>query len=164
MKLAILALALTTAIASAAPVTDTAAFVKLKTLTGTWEGPVMPGMGKLRTSYRTIAAGSAVIETCFAGTKNEMVSLYHLNSRGRLVMTHYCMLGNQPHCTLDTRSSTDKSLVFKFDGGENISSKGMHMHGMKMEFTRPNTISCGCEAYKDGKSAGEHLSTLRRVK
>ncbi|MEQ1862425.1 MAG: hypothetical protein ABMA13_21105 [Chthoniobacteraceae bacterium] len=164
MKLILAALALTATLASAAPITDAAAFAKLKTLKGTWDGPEMPGMGKLRTTYRTIAAGSAVIETCFAGTKNEMVSLYTLNSRGRLVMTHYCTLGNQPHCTLDTKRSTDTTLVFKFDGGENIKTTAMHMRGMTLEFAGANKIVCGCESFKDGKSAGAHSSTLRRVK
>ena len=164
MKLAILALVLTTAIAAAAPVTDAAAFAKLKTLSGTWDGPVMPGMGKLRTSYRTIAAGSAVLETCFPGTKNEMVSLYTLNSRGHLVMTHYCMLGNQPRAILDTKNSTDSLLVFKADGGENIKRTGMHMSGMKLEIASANKIVCGCQSYKDGKPQGEHSSTLRRVR
>jgi hypothetical protein len=164
MKLTLAALALTTALAAAAPVTDAEAFAKLKALSGTWAGPEMPGMGKLRTTYRTIAGGSAVLETSFPGTKNEMVSVYHLNSRGRLVMTHYCMLGNQPHCTLDTKRSTDQQLVFKFDGGENIRNTSMHMGGMKMALTGPNTMVCSCESFKDGKSSGEHTSTMRRVK
>jgi hypothetical protein len=164
MKLILAALALTTAFAAAAPTTDAAAFEKLKTLKGTWDGPEMPGMGKLRTTYRTIAAGSAVLETNMPGTKNEMVSLYTLNSRGRLVLTHYCMLGNQPRAILDPKRSTDSALVFKADGGENLKRTAMHMHGMKIEFASANKLVCACESYKDGKSQGEHSSTLRRVK
>ena len=163
MKLILAALAFSTAIAAAAPVTDAAAFAKLKTLSGTWDGPVMPGMGKLRTSYRTIAAGSAVLETCFPGTKNEMVSLYTLNSRGHLVMTHYGMLGNQPRAVFDPQRSTESTLVFKADGGENIKRTGMHMSGMKIGFAGANKLVCACESVKDGKSQGEHSSTLRRV-
>jgi hypothetical protein len=158
------AAATTTAAPSSQPVTDAAAFAKIKSLSGTWTGPVMPGMGKLRSTYRVIAGGSAVLETAFPGTKNEMVSVYHLNSRGRLVMTHYCTLGNQPQCALDTKRSTSEQLVFKFTGGENIRNTSMHMHGMKIRFTGANTMDCGCVPYKDGKPTEEHLTTMRRAK
>jgi hypothetical protein len=171
MKHILATLFVTTAIAAAAapatpaqPTTHAAAFEKIKGLAGTWSGPVMPGMGKLRTSYRVIAAGSAVLETCFTGTKNEMVSVYHLDSRGRLIMTHYCMMGNQPECMLDLSKSTASDLKFKFTGGENIRKTGMHMRGMNIRLVGKNKMECGCESYKDGKSGGSHTSTLVRVK
>lgn len=164
MKLLLAALALVPAFALAAPITDAEAFAKLKTLKGTWEGPEMPGMGKLRSSYRTIAGGSAVLETSFPGTKNEMVSLYTLNGRGRLVMTHYCMLGNQPRAILDPKKSTDTTLVFKADGGENLKRTGMHMSGLKIEFAGTNKIVCSCQSVKDGKAQGEHATTMKRVR
>ena len=168
MKLILSALALTTTIAAAAassqPITDAAAFAKIKSMAGTWSGPTMPGMGKLRSTYRVIAGGSAVLETSFPGTKNEMVSVYHLDGRGRLVMTHYCMLGNQPTCAVDTRKSTNDELVFKFTGGENIKNTAMHMHGMKIRFTGANSMDCGCTPYKDGKPTEEHMTTMRRVR
>jgi hypothetical protein len=61
MKLTLVALAATavlTSFAVSAPITDAQAFAKLKTLSGTWSGPEMPGMGKLRSNYRTIASSS----------------------------------------------------------------------------------------------------------
>ena len=34
---------------------------------------------------------------------------------------------------------------------------------VKLEFAGANKIVCACESVKDGKSQGEHSSTLRRV-
>ena len=46
--------------------------------------------------FRVTAGGSAVEETVFPGTEQEMVTLYFVRD-GRLQLTHYCMAGNQPH-------------------------------------------------------------------
>ena len=57
------------------------AFEKLKTLDGDWkvdaEGGHAPKGGKI--SYKVTAAGSVVMETQFAGTDHEMISMYHLD-------------------------------------------------------------------------------------
>ncbi len=165
MKILLTVLALTSAIASAEPVTDTAAFAKIKNLAGSWRATKpMPGMGKMRVNYRVIAGGSAVQETAFPGWKNEMVSLFHLDGRGHLVMTHYCALGNQPHFALDTGKSTDAQLAFKLDGGSGITRKSTHMGSFQMHFTSPDTMENSGESFKDGKSAGTCSSTLQRVK
>jgi hypothetical protein len=56
-----------------------------------------------------------------------MVSVYALDG-GDLVMTHYCVLGNQPRMKADRDSSADQ-IHFQFAGGSNLDpAKDKHMH------------------------------------
>ena len=51
---------------------------------------------KVRVEYRLTAGGSALVETLFPGaSRGQMVSMYY-DRKGKLAMTHYCMLRNQP--------------------------------------------------------------------
>src|SRR5262245_29466506 len=70
---------------------------KIKKLAGTWVEADKDGKptDKVVSVVRVTAGGSAVHETFFPGQPMEMVSVYHLD-KGELVMTHYCVLGNQP--------------------------------------------------------------------
>ncbi|HZJ15307.1 MAG TPA: hypothetical protein VFD27_09670, partial [Chthoniobacteraceae bacterium] len=54
-------------------------FERMKTLVGTWTGKTDMGQGPvdLTIQYRLIAAGSVIEERCFAGTPNEMVTMYY---------------------------------------------------------------------------------------
>src|SRR3989304_768334 len=64
--------------------------------------------------------GSAILETLFPGTPHEMVSVYY-DDGGKLGMTHYCMLGNQPQMTLKKADGNRIDLVFV--SGGNIDPK-----------------------------------------
>jgi hypothetical protein len=92
---------------SQTPITSKAAFEKLKGLAGEWRGA--EGEKDKRypatVTYRTTSGGSAVVETIFPGSDQEMVTLYHLEG-DKPVLTHYCMLANPPKMT-----STDKSTT-----------------------------------------------------
>ena len=70
---------------------------RMKKLAGTWVEADKDGKptDKVVSVIKVTAGGSAVQETLFPGQAMEMVSIYHLD-KGDLVMTHYCMLGNQP--------------------------------------------------------------------
>jgi hypothetical protein len=61
--------------------------------------------------YKTTAGGSAVESTINAGSPKEMVSMYFLDG-SKVMMTHYCMLGNQPRMKL-TQFVPGKSLKFE---------------------------------------------------
>jgi hypothetical protein len=78
-----------------------AEFEKMKTLVGTWKGTTDIGQGpiEMTVTYRVLAAGSVVEERVFAGTPNEMVTMY-FDRDGKLALTHYCMLGNRPAMVL----------------------------------------------------------------
>jgi hypothetical protein len=118
--------------APAGPAGDAAAkmFDRIKSLAGEWEivGGDDDQKGKTAVSYRVTAGGSAVVEVFFPGSDMEMVSVYHRDGK-ELVMTHYCIAGNQPR--MRARASDDPArLVFEFVGGSNPDpAKDSHIHG-----------------------------------
>src|SRR5690349_21407999 len=77
--------------------TSSPEFERMKTLVGTWTGKCDLGQGPvdLNIQYRLLAGGSVLEERCFAGTPNEMVTMYY-DQNGKLAMTHYCVFGNRP--------------------------------------------------------------------
>ena len=82
---------------------------------------------KVVSSYRVTAGGSAVMDIEFAGSEHEMLTVYHQDGDD-LVLTHYCMLGNQPHMRAEPGTGPDK-LVFNCEGGTNIDcAVDQHMH------------------------------------
>lgn len=151
---------LSTARATATPgLDDKAAFEKMKSLSGDWTGPKMMGH-RMNANYRVIAGGSAVMATFFPGTPMEMITVYYL-SKGKLVQTHYCMLGNQPHMKFNPKTSTADTIVFDFAGGDNIGSKTKHMHGETLRFAGKNKIENTCTSCDNGKCE-QHASAMVR--
>ena len=159
-----------TAATARASVTAAEAFTSIKKLEGEWRGPAaMKGMPPAHSIYRVTAGGSAVQETIFPGTKMEMVSVYHMD-KGSLLMTHYCMLGNQPHMKLNTRKSTAGELVFDFDGGTNLNvHRDMHMHSLTITLPGPEKkgaqkLTESGTSWEGGKAKASCGSTLKRVR
>jgi len=149
--------------ATAQPVDGKAAFERLKSLAGTWEGQAGHGQpGQAATvTYRVASAGSVVEETLFPGTPHEMVSMYHLVD-GQLVMTHYCAMANQPRMRLDTKASTPDRLVFAFDGGTNFDpAKDTHIHSGVVEW-KGDSLNSSWTVYSGGKEAGQNSFVLNR--
>src|SRR5438132_10787512 len=98
-----------------------AAFEKMKGLAGTWVSASNDAeMKDAQVVYRITAGGSAVMETIMPGTDHEMVTLYTLDG-DRIVLTHYCVLGNQPHMT--SKGLIGDKIEFVCDGhGGNMKS------------------------------------------
>ena len=142
-----------------------AAFERLKSLAGTWEGQAgdgQPGMAATVT-YRVASGGSVVEETLFPGSSHEMVSMYHL-ADGNLVMTHYCSMGNQPRMRFDSKSSTPDRLVFAFDGGTSFDpAKDVHIHSGVLEWNG-DALHADWAAWQGGKEAGHKVFELHRKK
>jgi opacity protein-like surface antigen len=160
---AILATALTTAAWAGDKVDPKAAFEKLKGLAGNWNGEGPHGMAT-PVSYQLSANGTVVMETLFAGTPHEMLTLYYLAGND-LLATHYCAGGNQPHFKLDAEKSTPDDLVFAFDGGTNLDTATQgYMHGARIAFTPDGHVDSQWEVYAGGKEAGAHKFHLARVK
>ncbi len=103
-----------------ASATPQQAFEQLKSLQGDWLSP-----DGVTVSVRTTGGGSAVTETLFPGTPDEMMSVYHMDG-ANLVLTHYCSGGNQPRMMLeDTKGGR---LTFGYAGGSNIGAATSHIH------------------------------------
>jgi hypothetical protein len=103
-------------------------FEMLKALEGTWVASGAEGsVPDAQIRYEVTSAGHAVVETIFPGAEHEMVSVYHLDN-GKLVMTHYCAMGNQPFFTSEAGTADDE-IKFTCTGAHNTASHGdPHMH------------------------------------
>jgi hypothetical protein len=141
-----------------------AEFDKIKSLAGEWEG-ISKEDGKetkVDASYEVTSAGTAVMERLFKGTPHEMVTMYYTND-GKLSMTHYCAIGNQP--TMKVISADNKSVSFELKKTKGIKSKNdAHMHALKLTFLDPNNIQQDWTYYEDGKSKGITSIKLSRKK
>jgi predicted small secreted protein len=142
------------------------AFERLKKMAGDWQD-VAPkdeaSKGQTLFSYRVVGGGSAVIETVFPGTDMEMVSVYHKDG-DKLVMTHYCCCGNQPHLQASAGSDKD-SLAFELTGGCNLNpAKDTHMHAFRVRFQDADHVHSECDIYSKGKVSEKHGFDLVRKK
>jgi len=146
------------------PHKGSAEFERVKSLVGTWKGKADMGEGSMEftVEYRLVAGGSALEERIFAGSPKEMVTMYH-DTKGKLALTHYCMLGNRPGMLLKT--SDAKTIQFDFDATCGINpAKESHMHALTLSFDDTDTITTNCKAILDGKEMPDHPTTLKRVK
>ncbi len=139
------------------------AFNKMKSLKGTWKGTI--GSGKeakdMTVKYDVTSAGSSVVETHFPGQPHEMVSVYN-DVDGKVQMTHYCALQNQP--TLKLKSSKGDTLYFDFVNGTNMNpKKDKHMHSLNLKFIGKNKIVQAWTEYENGKAGKTNEITLSRV-
>ena len=139
-----------TACADMPPYKGSAAFERMKTLVGKWSGE-SPEMGKMNTEFRLIAGDSVIQETFAGGTPMEMLSVYH-DVNGKLTMTHYCMLRNQPRMKLVKQTADSLTFDLAPTPGLNV-QKDMHMHGATYTFIDANHFKLEGVSWKDGKSS-----------
>ena len=138
-----------------------AAFEKMKTLAGDWNG-APEGEMKAHHAIQVSANGSVVMETMNPGTSHEMINMYHLDGE-ELVLTHYCAEGNQPTMQLDREASTPTMLVFEFTGGTNLDpAVDSHIHRARITWDGTDRIESKWFSYSAGKQAGEMTFDLER--
>ena len=140
-------------------------FEKLKKLVGTWVEADKDGKptDKVMSIIKVTAGGSAVQETQFPGEPMEMVSVYHLD-KGDLLMTHYCVLGNQPRMKADPTSPPNQ-IRWQFTGGTNLDpAKDTHMHSATVTFVDDDHIEIEGEAWEGGKPSPEHCGMMTLVR
>jgi hypothetical protein len=61
-----------------------------------------------------------------------MLTVYHPDGDD-LVLTHYCMLGNQPRMKAE-KGQKEGVIRFAFDGGGNMKPNDKHMHSLTITF------------------------------
>ena len=101
------------------------AFSRLKVLVGDWD--VESSRGKAHSRFELIAGGSVLLEHFTEPGGQEMLTAYHLDD-SRLVLTHYCVAGNQPQMVAEKFDGASGELDFAFAGGSNIAPGAGHMH------------------------------------
>lgn len=138
----------------------------IKKLAGDWYEADKDGKAttKLASQIRVTAGGSAVREILFPGTDMEMVSIY-TQEGSDLVMTHYCVLGNQPRMKAEA-GSTARKIVWKCVGGGNIKlDKDTYMGGGTLTIVDDDHLTFECIKCENGKPCeGQHKMQLVRKK
>ena len=148
-----------------APVEPHAGLERLKKLAGTWVAADKDGKptDQIVSIIKVTAGGSTVQETIFPGQPQEMLSVYHCDGAD-LIMTHYCVLGNQPRMKADPKSPPNQ-IRFLFAGGTNLDpAKDTHMHEGTLSFIDADHIEIGGVAWVAGKPSEEHCAKMKLVR
>lgn len=131
-------LALTFCAASALAQSDAQkAFTSLKTLPGTWVGETPKG--PVQVNFKVTGAGSAVMSeiTTAMHDHEDMISMFHMDGN-RLLLTHYCAIGNQPRMQAET-SPDGKTITFSFVDATNLATRDAgHMQQMVLTLLDEN--------------------------
>lgn len=133
-----------------------AGFEKMKKLVGAWAMADAEGKPteQVVSVIKLTAGGSAIHETIFPGEAHEMVSVYTADGPD-VVMTHYCMLGNQPQMRAKASQPSD-TLHFEFAGGTNLNpAKDKHMHSAVLTFVDDDRYEVDGVAWDEGKPCEE---------
>lgn len=147
------------------PVPTNAALEKMKSLVGTWLKVDENGKttDEVASVIKLTAGGSAVVETIFPGQPMEMVSVYTVDG-GDLVMTHYCVLGNQPRMKADPKSP-EGTIKFDFVGGSNLDvNKDRHMHAAVLKFVDADKIEVEGTGWENGAPMKECCGKMTLVR
>ncbi len=146
---------LAVALVAAAPTWagDDDPLASLRALEGNWHAVAdgdMVKQGDLVSSFRVTASGHAVVETNFPGTPHEMLTVYTRDGDD-LVLTHYCMSGNQPR--MRATSPSGPKIEFAFEGGDNIAdpARDRHMHSAWLEIVGPDELRSQWTEHADGE-------------
>jgi hypothetical protein len=128
----------TGASANAASAND--AFRKLQSLTGDWEGKDEQGK-QVKSSFVSIAAETAVMETLSLPEMHDMVTLYSMDGNS-IVLTHYCPTNNQPRMRSMPAAPPIRELVFSFQGAGNLPDIAVgHEHKLVILFEDTDHIT-----------------------
>lgn len=137
------------------------AFDKLKGLVGTWEAT--SEKGKVTSSYELVSNGTVLLEKIKV-PEGEMVTVYYLDG-SHLVLTHYCVAGNQPHMQAEPFDPGSNQIRFDFVGATNLANASDgHMHAAQIKFIGPEAFNADWTFYKDGKPAFTEPIQFHRVR
>lgn len=145
----VLVIGTVTTLSGRASSTAEPAFKKIQALAGDWQGTDDHGM-KIKTSFRVIAANTAVMETLVMSQSEEMVTLYSLDG-DTVSLIHYCPTNNQPHLQASPPSDPIRELNFEFKDARNLPSPVQgHEHKLVLRFEDIDHISEAWTWRRDG--------------
>lgn len=138
------------------------AFDKLKTLAGSWEATT--DKGKLTSNIELVSNGTVLLEKIKVPGEDEMVTTYYVEGT-RLVLTHYCTAGNQPHMQAQAFDPESNQIRFDFASATNLASPADgHMHNAVIKFEGADAFNAAWTFYKDGKPAFTQPIEFHRVR
>jgi len=160
----VLAAAAIAVLHAASPKSETsagpAAYARLKTLVGEWEADT--GMGKVHVSYELIAGGTSLVERESGEKMPAMLTVYHLDG-DRLLLTHYCMAGNQPRMLARAFNPETGEVDFEFLDATNLKPGAGHMHNVKFRLADNDHFSSEWEFYENGQRKMAETAQYTRV-
>jgi len=111
------------------------AFSRLKALAGDWEADTQ--MGKTHLNIQLIAGGTSLVERETGEKMPEMMTVYYVDG-DRLLLTHYCMAGNQPRMQASV-SPDGKTITFTYVDATNLATPDAgHMQTMVLTLVDDN--------------------------
>jgi hypothetical protein len=139
-------------------------FDSLKALAGSWTGTLDGKAFDAHVTMRVTSMGNTLMhEMQVSGRPDDPITLFHLDA-DRLVLTHYCDAGNQPHMVA-TVSPDGKTITFDFVSATNLLPT-QHGHMQQVVFTLidpDHHTELWQFAMADGKTMGGTLD-LHRTK
>ncbi len=136
------------------------AFESFKNLAGEWQGTDARG-DDVRLVYEVTADGSAVLERFSNQQGMEMLTIYHLDG-DRLLLTHYCVAGNQPRMHAKSISKDEVRFELLDATGLRRPDEG-HMNSAVFRFGQSGTLSSAWTWREKGKDSYTEAIELRRI-
>ncbi|MAG58507.1 MAG: hypothetical protein CMJ83_19640 [Planctomycetes bacterium] len=142
------------------------AFDRLQAVAGTWRCSSTKGW-KSRVSLQSIARGTVLAETddqMNAHPGEAMLTVFHMDGE-RLLLTHYCVAGNQPRLVATAFDEKLDEIRFEFLDGTDLPSRDVgHMDSCVYRFSGPDTYTTRWSWYQDGKARPMETITHRRTR
>lgn len=138
------------------------ALERFKALAGEWKGTNSKGE-TVSISYEIVAAGSAVLERFVhsAEDPSPMLTVYHLD-KDDLMLTHYCMVGNQPRMRAKTLSGDEVAFDF-LDATALASPETGHMHRALFRFQGRDRFTTEWTWRENGRDAFTEVVVANRM-
>ena len=110
------------------------AFAAIKNMPGTWEGT--SAEGPVKVTFKVTGGGSSVMSEILG--KEDMISMINLDGPNRLLLTHYCAMGNQPRMAASV-SPDGKTFTFTYVDATNLATPDSgHMQRMTLTLLDEN--------------------------
>jgi hypothetical protein len=140
----------------------TPAFDQLKALAGHWEGTNSAGK-KVEVSYEVISNGSVLMERLHPGNEPDMITMYSLED-DRILVTHYCSMGNQPTMQTAASPAANGKLNFTFLrlAGAKSRDEG-HMAALTVSMPDKNHLVQTWTFDDHGKTMTENFTYARKT-
>lgn len=137
-------------------------FERLKALEGTWYGKMHDG-SPVELEYRLTGQGTSIVETFrkIESTDHDMLTVYHLDG-DRVMLTHYCIVGNQPRMVA-TPGSDPNTIRFDFHDVTGTTDEGF-MHHALIKLDGEDLMHQDWTYRQQGKDVFTEAVEYRRVK
>ncbi len=143
-----------------------AAFERIRKLEGDWDEKSTQGWLGVK-AIQVIASGAAVLATSridpHRGENESMATVFHMDG-DKLMLTHYCVAGNQPRLVASSIREEGREIEFSFLDATNLKSpEAGHMHRAVFTLESEDRYRSRWTFYRDGREEWmEEIVHVRR--